>query len=95
MNKKAEFAARVLKQYALESQTLVRSTSDLSPMEQWLISRLHAAGTDHPSDAISNAKRRNEIKKILYRNSTDDSECMRIRFEDIENITDLLNGLYN
>ena len=36
----------------------------------------------------SSAKRRNEITKILYRNSTDDSECMRIRFEDIQNIID-------
>ena len=43
----------------------------------------------------SSAKRRNEITKILYRNSTDDSECMRIRFEDIQNIIDLLNDLYD
>jgi len=43
----------------------------------------------------SSAKRRNEITKILYRNSTDDSECMRIRFEDIQKIIDLLNDLYD
>ena len=43
----------------------------------------------------SSAKRRNEITKILYRNSTDDSECMRIKFEDIQNIIDLLNDLYD
>ncbi len=43
----------------------------------------------------SSAKRRNEITKILDRNSTDDSECMRIRFEDIQNIIDLLNDLYD
>ena len=49
-----------------------------------------------PQDAVSSsAKRRNEITKILYRNSTDDSECMRIRFEDIQNIIDLLNDLYD
>lgn len=40
MNEKAEFAVRVLKQYALENQIPARSTSDLSPMEQWLILRL-------------------------------------------------------
>jgi hypothetical protein len=47
------------------------------------------------ADVSSSAKRRNEITKILYRNSTDDSECMRIRFEDIQNIIDLLNDLYD
>ncbi len=47
------------------------------------------------TDVSSSAKRRNEITKILYRNSTDDSECMRIRFEDIQNIIDLLNDLYD
>ena len=47
------------------------------------------------TDVSSSAKRRNEITKILYRNSTDDSECIRIRFEDIQNIIDLLNDLYD
>jgi hypothetical protein len=47
------------------------------------------------ADVSSSAKRINEITKILYRNSTDDSECMRIRFEDIQNIIDLLNDLYD
>ena len=42
MNEKAEFAVRVLKEYALENQIPARSTSDLSPMEQWLILRLFA-----------------------------------------------------
>ena len=30
----------LLKRYAEESGTIVRSTSDLSPLEQWLIMRL-------------------------------------------------------
>jgi hypothetical protein len=38
MNEKAEFAVRVLRQYALENQVPARSTSDLSTMEQWLMS---------------------------------------------------------
>jgi hypothetical protein len=42
MNEKAEFAVHVLKQYAHENQVPARSTSDLSPMEQWLILRLLA-----------------------------------------------------
>ena len=42
MNEKAEFAVRVLKRYTLENQIPARSTSDLSPMEQWLILRLLA-----------------------------------------------------
>jgi hypothetical protein len=42
MNERAEFAVRVLKQYALENGIPARSTSDLSPMETWLILRLLA-----------------------------------------------------
>ena len=42
MNEKAEFAVEILKQYALENQVSTRSTSDLSPLEQWLILRLFA-----------------------------------------------------
>ena len=53
MNEKAEFAVRVLKQYALENQIPARSTSDLSPMEQWLILRLLAVIKSLPdSDKI-------------------------------------------
>jgi hypothetical protein len=53
MNEKAEFAVRVLRQYALENQVPARSTSDLSTMEQWLILRLLAAIKSLPdSDEI-------------------------------------------
>ena len=53
MNEKAEFAVRVLKQYALENQIPVRSTSDLSPLEEWLILRLLAVIKSLPdSDEI-------------------------------------------
>lgn len=40
MEDKAEFAVKVLRRYALENSVLPRSTSDLSPMESWLILRL-------------------------------------------------------
>ena len=53
MNEKAEFVVRLLKQYALETQIPARSTSDLSPMEQWLILRLLAVIKSLPdSDEI-------------------------------------------
>lgn len=35
-----EFAVKILKQYAKENMTLLRSTSGLSPLEQWLIIQL-------------------------------------------------------
>lgn len=37
MNEKAEFAVKTLKEYAKQNQVPVRSTSDLSPLEEWLI----------------------------------------------------------
>jgi hypothetical protein len=42
MNEKSEFAVKILKQYSLENQIPARCTSDLSPMEQWLILKLFA-----------------------------------------------------
>ena len=35
-----EEAIRILKEYSEEMQVLVRSTSDLSPLEQWLLNKL-------------------------------------------------------
>jgi hypothetical protein len=40
MNKKAEFAVEILKEYAKQNQVLPRSTSDLSKLEEWLIIEL-------------------------------------------------------
>lgn len=40
---KAQFACDILKQYADENGTFPRTTSDLSPLEQWLIVRLFNA----------------------------------------------------
>jgi hypothetical protein len=36
---------------------------------------------------------REEITRILYQNSSDDSECMRIKFEKIQKVIDELNRL--
>lgn len=41
MNKKAKFAVKTLKEYALESQTTARGTTDISPLEEWLILKLY------------------------------------------------------
>ena len=43
-NEKAEFAVKILLEYAGENQVPARSTSDLSPLEQWLILRLYNGG---------------------------------------------------
>lgn len=47
-----EFAVSVLKQYALEQGINPRSTSDLSPMESWLIRRLYQHREEEGSTAV-------------------------------------------
>ena len=42
---KAKFAVKTLKQYAHEQGIHGRDTSDLSPLESWLILQLHGAQT--------------------------------------------------
>jgi hypothetical protein len=37
MSEKSNFAVDILKRYAKENQIQARSTSDLSPLEQWLM----------------------------------------------------------
>jgi hypothetical protein len=41
MKTKAEFAVEILKQYKDEEHTIIRSTNDLSRLEEWLIVRLY------------------------------------------------------
>ena len=41
INDKAQFAIRLLKEYAEQNQLPARSTSDLSPLEEWLISKIY------------------------------------------------------
>lgn len=40
MNTKVENAAKILKEYAVEGLLPIRSTSDISPLEEWLLLRL-------------------------------------------------------
>lgn len=41
----AKFASRILKEYAKENGETVRSTTDISPLEEWLIKKLLKYGT--------------------------------------------------
>jgi hypothetical protein len=40
MGEKTEFINKMLMQYAIENQLPTRSSSDLSPMEEWLLLQL-------------------------------------------------------
>lgn len=40
-NEKSDFVVRKLKEYSKETGSLVRSTSDLSPLEEWLFIKWH------------------------------------------------------
>lgn len=40
-NEKAEFAVKILLEYAKENRINGRDTTDLSPLEKWLILRLY------------------------------------------------------
>lgn len=44
MNEKARFALEVLKEYDKETGSGIRRTTDLSPLEEWLIIRLLNSG---------------------------------------------------
>ena len=46
MNKKSEIINKILKEYAIENQVPVRSTSDLSLLEAWLLTKLLEAYKD-------------------------------------------------
>ena len=45
---------------------------------------------DDLDEVINQSLRKEEITRILYENSTDDSECMRIKFENIQKVIDEL-----
>lgn len=40
MSRLADKVVEILRQYAKENGTIVRSTSDLSPLEEWLLIKL-------------------------------------------------------
>jgi hypothetical protein len=55
----------------------------------------YEAGVDAMAELICNESKtvREEITGILYQNSIDDSECIRIKFENIQKVIDELNRL--
>jgi hypothetical protein len=50
METKAEFAVKILKQYADKNQILPRSTSDLSNLESWLLVELYKTNLKNGSN---------------------------------------------
>ena len=57
-NEKAEFAVKILLEYANENGINGRDTTDLSPLEQWLILRLYNVsncGGAIPYDSLSDS----------------------------------------
>jgi len=52
MNKKQNFLVKVLREYAKENKTVCRSTSDLSPLEEWLILRLYNVNNNISSGRV-------------------------------------------
>jgi hypothetical protein len=67
-------------------------------MEQKLVTlgerRVRVNFNPSESDYVNDIKTvREEITRILYQNSSDDSECMRIKFENIQKVIDELNQL--
>jgi len=50
MNKPVDFTVNILKQYAGENGEIVRGTTDLSPLEQWLIMQLYKLYKRYPRE---------------------------------------------
>ena len=51
-NEKAEFAVKILKEYAEVTGNLPRGTTDISPLEEWLILRLFSVSGSLPYDTL-------------------------------------------
>ncbi len=51
-NEKAEFAVKILKEYAEVTGNLPRGTTDISPLEEWLILRLFSVSGSLPDFGI-------------------------------------------
>ena len=63
INKKAEFAVKILLEYAKENGINGRDTTDLSPLEKWLILRLYnVVGRSEQLKALE------ELKDFAYDN---------------------------
>lgn len=52
INEKAEFAVQMLRKYAHQTGNMLRGTSDLSPLEEWLIIQLYEAQKERVEEKI-------------------------------------------
>lgn len=53
-NEKADFAVQLLRKYAHQTGNLLRGTSDLSPLEEWLIVQLIEQSKEATKEACRN-----------------------------------------
>lgn len=92
MNEKVNFAINVLKQYAEERGEMIRGTTDLSPLEEWLIMKLFKAEFNAKTLQIY-AKAINQIDDLFeYRYQKLDKEEIKIAVMTyIDNITKQLS----
>ena len=79
MNKLARFTVKILKKYAKEQGINPRNTSDLSPLEKWLILELYS---QEDITSFIGSVTNKEFNRI--RNSKSDAECRRILKEKIK-----------
>ncbi len=65
---KAKFAVKILQQYALENGINGRDTTDLSPLEKWLILQLHGTQTaiDNFEQLQINYNEKKELKRDIH-----------------------------
>ena len=55
-NETAEYAKKILKEYADETSGIVRGTSDISPLEEWLLVRMYHDQAEPPQYKILSFK---------------------------------------
>jgi hypothetical protein len=65
INNKAKFAVEILKRYAEQTGNLLRGTSDLSPLEEWLIIQLFEEKTLPKLSGIKNGTKSKLFQEVL------------------------------
>jgi hypothetical protein len=83
MNEKAEFAVEILREYDRQMGVGVRNTSDLSPLEQWLIiellrvKKLSTPDVVVPKGTLPKCQH-DWIKSVTYKNAKCCRKCGQI-----------------
>lgn len=78
MSKKADFAVEIIKEYAHENGIPTRSTSDLSPMEEWLLLRLYKYHASVPSDSEFSEEAVRYVTNLLRQYKNEDVSFTQI-----------------